>query len=85
MVLETVYSKILLLLDVFHMVFYSLIVVIASFDKLVYSFSESAGQSSGIAVDLSIQIARDLSVSIYAGIYSIFVFAMLTSSQHNLL
>ena len=63
--------------------------VTADFSEAVYSFSEGAGQSSGIAVVLSNRIAQDLSISIHAGMYLLSIsvmssgFPMLTFSQHN--
>ena len=54
--------------------------VTASFNEIIYSFGEGAGQSSGIYVNLTKQIAQDLSISIFAGMYSVagFAFAALT-------
>ena len=46
------------------------IVVSVSFGSLTYSFSEGAGQSSGINISLSTSIAQALSVTITGGIYN---------------
>ena len=47
------------------------IVVTVSFGSLTYSFSEGAGQSSGINISLSTSIAQALSVTITGGIYNV--------------
>lgn len=43
------------------------VAVTVLFDQSMYSFSEDAGQSSGISVNLSNPIAQNLFVSILAG------------------
>ena len=47
------------------------IVVTVNFGSLTYSFSEGAGQSSGINISLSTSIAQALSVTITGGIYNV--------------
>ena len=47
------------------------IVVTVSFGSLTYSFSEGAGQSSGINISLSTSIAQALNVTITGGIYNV--------------
>ena len=47
------------------------IVVTVSFGSLTYSFSEGAGQSSGINISLSSSIAQALNVTITGGIYDV--------------
>ena len=47
------------------------IVVTVSFGSLTYSFSEGAGQSSGINISLSTSIAQSLSITITGGIYNV--------------
>ena len=47
------------------------IVVTVSFGSLTYSFSEGAGQFSGINISLSTSIAQALNVTITGGIYNV--------------
>ena len=47
------------------------IVVTVSFGSLTYSFSEGAGQSSGINISLSTSIAQALNVTTTGGIYNV--------------
>ena len=65
----------------FKMSPFSLIEVTASFNEIMYSFSEGVGQSSGIAVNLTNQIAQELQISIYAGMCLKFHFN--SASSHN--
>ena len=46
------------------------VVVTVSFGSLTYSFSEGAGQSSGINISLSTSIAQALNVTTTGGIYN---------------
>ena len=51
--------------------FFQFIAVTVNFGALTYSFSEGAGQSSGINIFLSTSIAQPLSVTITGGIYNV--------------
>ena len=58
---------IVMLLLTFYIFFLFDAVVTAIFNKTVYSFSEGAGQASGIAIVLLNTIAQDLFILVYAG------------------
>ena len=55
------------------------IVVTVSFGSDMYTFSEGAGESSGIMIFLSTSIAQSLSVTITKGIYNMLYIAILKS------